>query len=82
MHSHNPNDIPTFFLCVRFVDVQREMCCLAVKCEGEVQYSGLFTCTSLLRKNMECVIDVFDAAPVPFGLVRYGVAPDHQEVSF
>uniref|UniRef100_A0A158P6D4 NADPH:adrenodoxin oxidoreductase, mitochondrial n=1 Tax=Angiostrongylus cantonensis TaxID=6313 RepID=A0A158P6D4_ANGCA len=24
--------------------------------------------------------DIFDASPVPFGLIRYGVAPDHQEV--
>lgn len=44
--------------------------------------SGLFTSSSLLRKTPNCVIDVFDAAPVPFGLVRYGVAPDHQEVWF
>ncbi|CAJ0928852.1 unnamed protein product, partial [Mesorhabditis belari] len=42
--------------------------------------AGLFTCATLLRRVPSCVIDVFDAAPVPFGLVRYGVAPDHQEV--
>ncbi|ETN71600.1 hypothetical protein NECAME_04632, partial [Necator americanus] len=41
---------------------------------------GLFTCSSLLRRLPRCNIDVFDASPVPFGLVRYGVAPDHQEV--
>uniref|UniRef100_A0A183GIX9 NADPH:adrenodoxin oxidoreductase, mitochondrial n=1 Tax=Heligmosomoides polygyrus TaxID=6339 RepID=A0A183GIX9_HELPZ len=42
----------------------------------------LFTCASLLRRLPECKFDVFDASPVPFGLVRYGVAPDHQELSF
>ncbi|EYC22077.1 hypothetical protein Y032_0018g3701 [Ancylostoma ceylanicum] len=42
--------------------------------------AGLFTCSSLLRRLPETKIDVFDASPVPFGLVRYGVAPDHQEV--
>lgn len=25
-------------------------------------------------------IDIYDKLPVPFGLVRYGVAPDHPEV--
>ncbi|VDL74795.1 unnamed protein product [Nippostrongylus brasiliensis] len=42
--------------------------------------NGLFTCTSLLRRLPESRIDVFDASPVPYGLVRYGVAPDHQDV--
>ncbi|CAI4231831.1 unnamed protein product [Auanema sp. JU1783] len=41
--------------------------------------AGLFTCASILRRS-SCKLDVFDASPVPFGLVRYGVAPDHQEV--
>lgn len=42
--------------------------------------AGLFTCASLLRRVPDSRIDVFDASPVPFGLIRYGVAPDHQEV--
>ncbi|MCH2487005.1 MAG: NAD(P)-binding protein, partial [Erythrobacter sp.] len=25
-------------------------------------------------------VDVFDALPVPFGLIRTGVAPDHQSI--
>lgn len=25
-------------------------------------------------------MDIFDKLPVPFGLVRFGVAPDHPEV--
>lgn len=25
-------------------------------------------------------IDIYEKLPVPFGLVRYGVAPDHQDV--
>lgn len=44
-----------------------------------VEVSGLFTCASILRRS-DASIDVFDASPVPFGLVRYGVAPDHQDV--
>lgn len=41
--------------------------------------AGMFACNGLLRKS-NCVVDVFEYSPVPFGLVRYGVAPDHQEV--
>ena len=25
-------------------------------------------------------VDIYDRVPVPFGLVRFGVAPDHPEV--
>ncbi|KJH49877.1 hypothetical protein DICVIV_03988 [Dictyocaulus viviparus] len=42
--------------------------------------AGLFTCASLLRRLPSTKFDVFDSSPVPFGLIRYGVAPDHQEV--
>ncbi|CAL2040876.1 unnamed protein product [Caenorhabditis brenneri] len=41
--------------------------------------AGMFACNGLLRKSYFAV-DVFENSPVPFGLVRYGVAPDHQEV--
>lgn len=44
-------------------------------------FPGMFTCTSLLRKS-PAHIDVFEYSPVPYGLVRYGVAPDHQEVRY
>ncbi|KAG6447609.1 hypothetical protein O3G_MSEX005065 [Manduca sexta] len=33
-----------------------------------------------LTKNMECNVDIMEKLPVPFGLIRYGVAPDHPEV--
>ena len=28
----------------------------------------------------EVRVDIFEKDPIPFGLVRYGVAPDHPEV--
>lgn len=31
-------------------------------------------------KKVNCLIDVYDILPVPYGLVRAGVAPDHQDV--
>lgn len=41
--------------------------------------AGLYTAEKLLKLSAEAKIDVFDRLPSPFGLVRSGVAPDHQE---
>jgi Pyridine nucleotide-disulphide oxidoreductase len=40
--------------------------------------AGCYLADSLLRLDPGAAIDVFERLPVPFGLVRYGVAPDHQ----
>lgn len=40
--------------------------------------SGCFTAQALAKALPEARIDLIDALPVPYGLVRYGVAPDHQ----
>jgi adrenodoxin-NADP+ reductase len=42
--------------------------------------AGLFLAGRLLKKNPQAVINVVDSRLNPFGLVRYGVAPDHPEV--
>ena len=39
--------------------------------------AGFFTVANLLRST-DARIDLFDRLPVPYGLVRFGVAPDHQ----
>ncbi len=40
--------------------------------------SGLYAAEALTRHDdVEVSIDVFDRLPAPFGLARYGVAPDH-----
>ncbi|CAG0898791.1 unnamed protein product [Darwinula stevensoni] len=42
--------------------------------------AGMY-CAQRLLKGLERVkIDIYESLPVPFGLVRYGVAPDHPEV--
>lgn len=41
--------------------------------------SGIFAAAELLTRP-DVLVDVFDAAPTPFGLVRYGVAPDHLKI--
>nr|WP_321512003.1 FAD-dependent oxidoreductase [uncultured Celeribacter sp.] len=40
--------------------------------------SGCFTAQGLLKARPDWQVDVYDSLPVPYGLVRYGVAPDHQ----
>ncbi len=42
--------------------------------------AGLFAVQSLLAANPRIGIDVFDRLPTPYGLVRYGVAPDNQKI--
>ena len=42
--------------------------------------AGAFSASSLLRAYPEVEIDLFDRLPTPWGLLRGGVAPDHQEI--
>jgi ferredoxin--NADP+ reductase len=42
--------------------------------------AGFFAADALLRGAPACAVDMFERLPVPFGLVRYGVAPDHQGI--
>ncbi len=40
--------------------------------------AGCYLADQLLRLVPDAAIDVLEKLPVPFGLIRYGVAPDHQ----
>ena len=42
--------------------------------------AGFYAADALLRAASPCAVDLFERLPVPFGLVRYGVAPDHQGI--
>ncbi|OMJ25915.1 NADPH:adrenodoxin oxidoreductase, mitochondrial [Smittium culicis] len=42
--------------------------------------AGFYTASKLLDKRSNINIDIYESLPVPYGLVRYGVAPDHPEV--
>jgi adrenodoxin-NADP+ reductase len=42
--------------------------------------SGCFVASQLVKKHPDLHVDVFERLPVPFGLCRYGVAPDHPDV--
>lgn len=42
--------------------------------------AGFYAASRLLSKQENAVVDMYEKLPVPFGLARYGVAPDHPEV--
>ena len=43
--------------------------------------AGFYAAEALLKQpNLTCTIDFFNRFPTPFGLVREGVAPDHQSI--
>jgi ferredoxin/flavodoxin---NADP+ reductase len=42
--------------------------------------AGAFAAAGLLRARGEVEIDLFERLPTPWGLLRGGVAPDHQEI--
>ncbi|RZC50294.1 hypothetical protein C5167_018717 [Papaver somniferum] len=41
--------------------------------------AGYYTAERLLKAHQKAEVDIIDRLPTPFGLVRSGVAPDHQE---
>ena len=42
--------------------------------------AGAFAADRLLRRRGDVEIDLFERLPTPWGLLRSGVAPDHQEI--
>ena len=44
--------------------------------------AGIYAADLILKaeRDFEVSIDLFDHLPAPYGLVRYGVAPDHPRI--
>ena len=42
--------------------------------------SGFYAADALLKSKTEVHVSLFDRLPCPFGLVRFGVAPDHPKI--
>lgn len=42
--------------------------------------AGFYTAKYLLERNKLVTVDMLETLPTPYGLVRQGVAPDHQDV--
>ncbi|CAF0736154.1 unnamed protein product [Brachionus calyciflorus] len=78
-HTKNLSSFRTtkFYLSTKKLDFNPKICIVG---SGP---AALYTAQYLLKNlasNNQVTIDVFEKLPVPFGLVRYGVAPDHQDV--
>ena len=42
--------------------------------------AGFYTAYRVMSRVPDAIVDMYEQLPVPFGLVRFGVAPDHPEV--
>jgi len=42
--------------------------------------AGFYLAEKLLKYLPNAMISMIESRPIPFGLIRYGVAPDHPEV--
>lgn len=42
--------------------------------------AGFYTAYRVMSRVQGAKVDMYEALPVPYGLVRFGVAPDHPEV--
>ncbi len=42
--------------------------------------AGIYAADILTTKDPSATVDIFDRLPTPYGLIRYGVAPDHPRI--
>jgi len=42
--------------------------------------AGIYAADLLTKSDPQVTVDVFDRLPTPYGLIRYGVAPDHPRI--
>ncbi len=42
--------------------------------------AGIYASDILTKEHEGARVDLFDRLPAPYGLVRYGVAPDHPRI--
>ena len=42
--------------------------------------AGFYAASRIMQQDSKIAVDMYERLPVPYGLVRYGVAPDHPEV--
>ena len=46
----------------------------------QVHPAGIHASDLLVKSSLDVQIDLFEKMPAPFGLIRYGVAPDHPRI--
>ena len=42
--------------------------------------AGSYAADILCKSDPDVTVDIFDQLPTPYGLIRYGVAPDHPRI--
>lgn len=42
--------------------------------------AGVYASDALMKSSTDVEVDLFEKMPAPFGLIRYGVAPDHPRI--
>lgn len=42
--------------------------------------AGIYASDALMKSDQDVSIDLYERMPAPFGLIRYGVAPDHPRI--
>ena len=42
--------------------------------------AGIYASDALMKSGQDVSIDLYERMPAPFGLIRYGVAPDHPRI--
>ena len=42
--------------------------------------AGIYASDLLLKSDVDVEVDILEKMPTPFGLIRYGVAPDHPRI--
>jgi ferredoxin--NADP+ reductase len=42
--------------------------------------AGIYVADVLMKSGEDVSLDLFERQPAPFGLIRYGVAPDHPRI--
>lgn len=42
--------------------------------------AGIYASDALTKSDVDVSVDIFERMPAPFGLIRYGVAPDHPRI--
>ncbi|CAL1689401.1 unnamed protein product [Lasius platythorax] len=63
--------------CTRFLSTGQHMPKVCIVGSGP---AGFYAAQQLLKSSGDVRVDILEKLPVPFGLVRFGVAPDHPEV--
>lgn len=42
--------------------------------------AGIYAADTLVKSELDIAVDILERNPAPFGLIRYGVAPDHPRI--